>query len=527
MAVEEGQQQGADVRAVDVRVGHDDDAVVAQVLRLHVVAADAAAQRRDQIADFLRGQHLLQPRLLDVEDLALQRQDRLEAAVAALLGRAAGGVALDQEDLGLRRVLLLAIGQLARQAGDIQHALAPVQLLGLARGFTGAGGVHHLGADHLGFARALQQEFLELLHDQLLDRHLDLGGDQLFLGLRGELGVAHFHRQHRDQAFARIVADRLDLFPLRHALAFEVIVHGAGQRVAEPGEMGAAILLRDVVGKAEHPFLVGIVPLQRRFDADAVLLRIDVDDGLVQRCLVLVEVLDEGADAAVVLVHILAGGGFLAQHDAHAGIEEGQLAQAARQDVVVEFGLGEDLVAGIEAHHGAALAGLALLRQRRLGLAHAVFLVVVAAVAVDVEQQQLGQRIHHRHADTVQAAGNLVTAAAELTAGMQDGHDHFRRRATLFLHDVDRDAAAVVHHRDAVVGVENHLHLGAIAGQGFVDGVVHHLEHHVVQAGAVIGVADVHARSLTDRVQALEDLDAAGVVAGVVAWGSVHRLVLF
>ena len=49
-------------------------------------------------------QHLVDARLLDVEDLAAQREDRLRVAVAALLGRAAGGVALDDEQLGERRV---------------------------------------------------------------------------------------------------------------------------------------------------------------------------------------------------------------------------------------------------------------------------------------------------------------------------------------------------------------------------------------------------------------------------------------
>jgi hypothetical protein len=39
-------------------------------------------------------EHPVEPRLLDVEDLALERQDRLELAVAALFGRAAGGVAV-------------------------------------------------------------------------------------------------------------------------------------------------------------------------------------------------------------------------------------------------------------------------------------------------------------------------------------------------------------------------------------------------------------------------------------------------
>ena len=61
-------------------------------------------------------QHLVEARPLDVQDLAAQRQDRLVLAVAALLGRAAGGVALDDEQLGLGGIALLAVGELARQA---------------------------------------------------------------------------------------------------------------------------------------------------------------------------------------------------------------------------------------------------------------------------------------------------------------------------------------------------------------------------------------------------------------------------
>ena len=44
LPVEEGQQQGADVRAVHVGVGHDDDAVVAQLVGVEVFSADARAQ---------------------------------------------------------------------------------------------------------------------------------------------------------------------------------------------------------------------------------------------------------------------------------------------------------------------------------------------------------------------------------------------------------------------------------------------------------------------------------------------------
>jgi hypothetical protein len=51
-----------------------------------------------------------------------------------------------------------------------------------------------------------------------------------------------------------------------------------------------------------------------------------------------------------------------------------------------------------------------------------------------------------------------------------------------------------------------------MAGQRLVDAVVDDLEHHVVQAGAVVDVADVHARALADGFQPFQRGDAAGVV---------------
>ncbi|MNN11567.1 hypothetical protein D3C81_1245300 [compost metagenome] len=98
LTIEERQQQRPDVRAVHVRVGHDDDAVVAQLFQVVVVLADAGAQRGDQRQHFLAGQHLVEAGALYVQDLALERQDGLELTVAALLGGAACGVALHQEE---------------------------------------------------------------------------------------------------------------------------------------------------------------------------------------------------------------------------------------------------------------------------------------------------------------------------------------------------------------------------------------------------------------------------------------------
>ena len=59
LAEEEGQQQGSNVGAVHVRVSHDDDAVVAELVWVEVVGAtglaDARAQSGDQRDDFIAG----------------------------------------------------------------------------------------------------------------------------------------------------------------------------------------------------------------------------------------------------------------------------------------------------------------------------------------------------------------------------------------------------------------------------------------------------------------------------------------
>src|SRR6185437_10595831 len=83
------------------------------------------------VVHFLRGQHAVGGHFPGVEDLAAQRQDRLEILVAGLLGAAACRVALDQEQFGARQVLADAVGQLAGQGRALGDLLADDQLLGL------------------------------------------------------------------------------------------------------------------------------------------------------------------------------------------------------------------------------------------------------------------------------------------------------------------------------------------------------------------------------------------------------------
>src|SRR5262249_32531165 len=63
-------------------------------------------------------------------------------------------------------------------------------------------------------------------------------------------------------------------------------------------------------------------------------------------------------------------------------------------------------------------------------------------------------------------------------------------------------------------------HFRAEAGERLVDGIVDDLENHVMQAGAVVGVADVHPGPLAHRFEPLQHLDAAGVVG--IEFGHLH-----
>jgi hypothetical protein len=53
-----------------------------------------------------------------------------------------------------------------------------------------------------------------------------------------------------------------------------------------------------------------------------------------------------------------------------------------------------------------------------------------------------------------------------------------------------------------------------VSGERLVDRIVDDLVDHVVQARAVVGVADIHPRPLAHGVEALENLDRFRTVIG-------------
>ena len=181
------------------------------------------------------------------------------------------------------------------------------------------------------------------------------------------------------------------------------------------------------------------------------------------------------------------------------------------QGLVVVHGLVEHLGVGLEAHGRAAAVCLAddlhLLRYIAAGELHLIDL----AVFVDVHDEPLAHGVDDRRADAVQAAGDLVSAAAELAAGVQHGENDLKGALAGLLLNIDRDAAAVIAHADNVAGLDDDLYPVAVAGQSLVDGVIHDLVYKVMQTRRR-GRAYIHTRALADCLQPLQHLDLRRII---------------
>ena len=90
--------------SVHIGVRHDDNAAVANFRRVKILA-NAALERLNQRANFFKAKHLVQARLLHIQQLSTQRQNSLQHMVAAALGASTGGVTFHNEQLGALHII--------------------------------------------------------------------------------------------------------------------------------------------------------------------------------------------------------------------------------------------------------------------------------------------------------------------------------------------------------------------------------------------------------------------------------------
>ena len=77
LAIEKAEQQGANMRTVDICIGHDDHFVVPALTDI-LLRADADAHGRNHALNFFICEHFVFARFVRVDDLAPQWQNRLK-----------------------------------------------------------------------------------------------------------------------------------------------------------------------------------------------------------------------------------------------------------------------------------------------------------------------------------------------------------------------------------------------------------------------------------------------------------------
>ena len=174
----------------------------------------------------------------------------------------------------------------------------------------------------------------------------------------------------------------------------------------------------------------------------------------------------------------------------------------------------ENLGVGPEANGGAApVADGAHVFEARRGRAAREGLAVKLAAARHLDFKMLGQRIHHRDADAVQAAARRIDVRVEFAARVQRRHDDFERRlARIFRMRIDGDAAAIIGDAKRAVRLKRNLDEARVARDGLVHGVVDHLGEEVMHR-LFVGAANIHARAAAHRLQPFQHLDVGSGVA--------------
>src|SRR5690606_10877185 len=178
----------------------------------------------------------------------------------------------------------------------------------------------------------------------------------------------------------------------------------------------------------------------------------------------------------------------------------------------MELDVREGFRRGNKVNLGTGGIGFTDFAKGRIGHAVGVALLVDLAIPADGEGQRGRQGVDHRHTYAVQTAGDLVGVVVELTTGVQHSHDDLGGRNTFLFMNIDRNTATVVLYGNGFVGVDDDADFRTVTSQSLIDGVIHQLKDHVMQAGAIVGITDVHTGPFAHRVESFEDFDTGGIV---------------
>ena len=331
---------------------------------------------------------------------------------------------------------------------------------------------------------------------------LDFQVAQLCLCLSFKLGVRYFDGNDAGETFPYIIAGKVVFILLQDAVLPGVVVEHPGEGGTEAGKVHAPFYGINIVDEGVHVFAVAHLVLHGDVHDDPVFFPFKGNNRRVYQVFSFIQELNEFRDAAGIMENVLVGGTVpvIGEGDGEALIQKSQFPHADFQRFVVEVNaFFEDFDIRLEGDGGTGFVGFPVGPHVFCHVAPGQFHFMEVAFSLDGDRHPFRQGVDYGNTYTVEAAGNGVAVAAEFAAGVEDSQDHFHGRFSGLMHACG-DAAAVIGDRAAAVIVQGHFDVGAVAGQGFIDTVVHHFIDQVVEPPGGSG-ADIHARAEPDGFQ--------------------------
>ncbi len=306
---------------VDIRIGHQDDMVIAGPLHVEIVPYSGTDSRYQRL-DLGVFQDLVLRRLLDVQDLSPQGEDRLELPVPALLCGTACRISFHDVEFALRRVPLLAVGEFSGKAGRLERTLPPCELTCGPGGLPGPGSRHCLIHDHLESSRVLLEVLGERGVDKRVDNAPDVAVPEAHLGLPLELRVRHPGADDAGEPFPDIFTLDLGIVVLEEVVTVRGVVDRTGESAPEALEVGAPFPGIHAVDVGVDRLRVGVIVLQGHLNLDHVLgvALLEVDDIVVEALFSLTDVGDELPDAVLETVGGRIAGALVPEDDRKAAV---------------------------------------------------------------------------------------------------------------------------------------------------------------------------------------------------------------
>ena len=506
---------------VDVGIGHDDNAVIAQLREVGLlgifVGANGNAQGTENVYHRVALKHLVVHCLLHVKNLSAQGQDGLEVSVTALLCRATCRVSLHEEQLTLGRVAAGAVGELAGQSATCQRRLALNAGSSCLGGMTGSGGKDNLLDNGLGLVGMLLKINVEGLAQTRLHSANHLGVAEFCLGLSLKLRLKDLNRDNGGESLTEVLGLNVNFHLVEHLAVLGIFLERRAQTAAETGEVGTTLNGVDVVDKGIDVLVKRGVIGHGNFHGDVALVGANVDNIVDERLLAGVDVAHKLIKTCAAKKLLAAGISLLVfltqvgEGELYTGVQVGQVAQASGKDaILVDGGLGKDSGIGVELNGGAVLvAALAYHLNLAGGLAIGIFLAINLAATANLGTQVIAKRVNARNSHAVQATRHFVRTFIKFSTGMKHCHHHLKGRLVKFFMFVNGDSATVVANGYRIILANYHVNGVAKTGKSLVDGVVNHLTNKVVQS-LNTRIANVHCRTLANCLKAFEHLNVMG-----------------